>query len=107
MLVMGQSVVQFPSPNENCSFFFLLPLLSLLKYLFSSFPLLDYSSLQLFLSCGQEVIVYSRSVGYSDYGPPASSVPVNNEFSVNSWTNGLEDEFYEAQVNYFIHHFKI
>ena len=58
----------------------------------------DYTSLQLFLSCGLEVTIYSKPVGYRDYGPPAFALAMRNDFTVNSWTNELENDFHEAQV---------
>ena len=61
-------------------------------------PVSDYSSLQLFLSCGQKVTIYSKPVGYSDKGPPVSGLPVSIDFIVNSWTNDLKEDFFEAQV---------
>ena len=53
----------------------------------------------MFLSCGQEVTIYSKPVGYRDNGPPAFAVAKSNDFTVNSWTNELENDFLEAQVN--------
>ena len=104
MLVMVQSVVLFlflPSTKTVIFFFFLInlslhicPLIKFIIIFYSS----DYTSLQLFLSCGQKVTIYSKPVGYSDNRPPASGLPVSNDFSVNSWTNDLEDDFSEAQV---------
>ena len=97
------SPVSFPPPVENCNFFFDFSFFketksSKLISFFLYFYFSDYTSLQLFLSCGQEVTIYSRPVGYSDSGPPASGLPMSNDFSVNSWTNDLEDDFFEAQV---------
>ena len=103
------SPVSFPPPNENCNFYFyffyffcfvILPIVPnelMEKKNFACF--LDYTSFQLFLSCGQEVTIYSTPVGYRDDGPPVSGLPVSTAFTVNSWTNDLEDDILEAQVS--------
>ena len=69
-----------------------------LLMLFILFCFSDYTSFQLFLSCGQEVTIYSKPVGYRDNGPPAFALAVSYDFSVKSWTNELEDDFLKAQV---------
>ena len=107
------SPVSFPPPNENCNFYFdfldlffsfffsfyqpINPTLLIILFYFL-FCFSDYTSLQLFLSCGEEVTIYSARVGYRDNGPPVSALPMSTDFTVNSWTNNLEDDVLEAQV---------
>ena len=111
MVVMVQSVVLslFLPPTKTVifilifwiyfAFSFYQPIDTLLIILFYFlFCFSDYTSLQLFLSCGQEVTIYSARVGYRDNGPPVSALPMSADFTVNSWTNNLEDDVLEAQV---------
>ena len=102
MVVMVQSVIlslSLPPTKTVIFYYYLFPFSSSqLINTFIMFYFLDFTSLQLLLSCGQEVTIYSKPVGYSNNGPPASGLPVRNGFSVNSWTNDLEDDFFEAQV---------
>ena len=55
--------------------------------------------MQFLLSCGLEVTIYSQVVGYgrgdSFYPSPFLS---SNSFFVESWKEGQEDLFFEAQV---------
>ena len=93
------SPVSFPPPNQNCNllFLFIFFCVGIIGQL-TCFCFSDYTSLQLFLSCGQEVTMYAKLVGYSDNGLPVSGLPVSNDFRVDSWTNNVEDKFFEAQV---------
>ena len=101
MVVMAPSAILFLFlPPAKTVFFYFVYQCSPFPFIdiFFLFCFSDYSSLQLFLSCGQEVTINSKPVGYRDNGPPVPALPVSKDLTVKSWTNELEDDFFEAQV---------
>ena len=60
--------------------------------------IIGYGSIQLFLSCGSEVTIYSQLVGYGMGEGALLSSFSSFTFVVDSWGKGQEELFSEVEV---------
>ena len=93
--------IVYPTKENRLFFFFFF--FFFVFFLFISLFFLSVSSspgfgpMQLFLSCGSEVMIYIQFVGYG-FGSSNPSVPLTINYGVESWTNEDQELFSEAEV---------